>query len=153
MSPQQQRTYIMLKPDGLQRGLLGEVLRRFEQRGFKLVALKLVNPSSQTLEQHYRDLSDKPFFRVLMNYMSSGPVVAMVWEGTDVVKQARKMLGETRPLDSQPGTIRGDFCIDVGRNLIHGSDSVEAAEREIKLWFKEEEICNWTPAQKPWIYE
>ncbi|CDJ70307.1 nucleoside diphosphate kinase, putative [Eimeria necatrix] len=105
MSPQQQRTYIMLKPDGLQRGLLGEVLRRFEQRGFTLVALKLLNPSSQTLEQHYAELRDKPFFRVLMNYMSSGPVVAMVWQGTDVVKQARKMLGETRPLDSQPGRV------------------------------------------------
>ncbi|CAI2189517.1 6608_t:CDS:2 [Funneliformis geosporum] len=103
--------------------------------GYQLVALKLVSPTKQLLEEHYKDLKDKPFFPSLMTYMLSGPVVGMVWRGKDAVKTGRRILGETNPLASNPGTIRGDFCIDMGRNLCHGSDAVESAEREIALWF------------------
>ncbi|CDJ59193.1 nucleoside diphosphate kinase, putative [Eimeria maxima] len=153
MANRQERTYIMLKPDGVQRGLLPEVLLRFQRKGYKLIAIKMVYPTKDLLEKHYQDLNTKPFFPSLISYMSSGPVVAMVWEGTDVVKQGRKLLGETRPLESQPGTLRGDFCIDVGRNIVHGSDSVESAKKEISLWFKDNELCEWTPANNSWIYE
>merc|ERR1711929_37423 len=126
----------MIKPDGVQRGIVGEIIKRFEQKGFKLVAMKMVKASVAHLEQHYADLSKKPFFAGLVKYMASGPVVAMVWEGLDAVKQGRAMLGATNPLASAPGTIRGDFCIDVGRNICHGSDAVDSAEKEIALWFK-----------------
>lgn len=105
------------------------------------------------MEQHYADLAGRPFFAGLVKYMQSGPVVAMVWEGLNAVKTGRKMLGETNPADSLPGTIRGDFCIQVGRNIIHGSDAVESANKEIALWFTEKEIVSWTPASKDWIYE
>lgn len=124
-----ERTYIMVKPDGVQRGLVGEIIARFEKRGFFLRALKQVSPSEDLLKQHYADLSGKGFFEALIKYMLSGPVVAMVWEGKGVVATGRKMLGETNPLNSAPGTIRGDFCIDVGRNICHGSDSVESANK------------------------
>lgn len=118
-----ERTYIMIKPDGVQRGLVSNIIGRFEQRGYKLVALKLTTPARATLEQHYKDLASKPFFPKLMTYMTSGPVVAMVWEGKDVVATGRKMLGATNPLDSAPGTIRGDFCIEVSL-LGHGGDRI-----------------------------
>ncbi|KAF9996465.1 nucleoside diphosphate kinase [Entomortierella chlamydospora] len=130
-----ERTYIMVKPDGVDRGLVGEVIKRFENKGFQLLALELQKPSREHLEKHYSDLSAKPFFAGLINYMTSGPVVAMVWQGKGVVKAGRVLLGETNPLASLPGTIRGDFAIDVGRNICHGSDSVESAEKEIALWF------------------
>ncbi|KAL1934067.1 hypothetical protein VTP01DRAFT_6249 [Rhizomucor pusillus] len=130
-----ERTYIMVKPDGVQRGLVGEIIKRFEQRGYQLLALELLTPSKELLEEHYKDLAGKPFFPGLINYMLSGPVVGMVWAGKDVVKTGRVMLGATNPLASAPGTIRGDYAIDVGRNICHGSDSVESAEREIALWF------------------
>lgn len=133
-----ERTYIMIKPDGVQRGLVGEIITRFEKRGFILRALKQTLPSEELLKNHYSDLSEKPFFPKLVKYMLSGPVVCMVWEGKAVVATGRKMLGETNPLNSAPGTIRGDFCIDVGRNICHGSDSVESAKKEIALWFKHE---------------
>ncbi|KAI1314626.1 Nucleoside diphosphate kinase A [Mortierella claussenii] len=130
-----ERTYIMVKPDGVERSLVGEIIKRFENKGFQLIALELKTPTRELLEKHYADLSSKPFFGGLMNYMTSGPVVAMVWSGKGVVKAGRVLLGETNPLASLPGTIRGDFCVDVGRNLCHGSDSVENAEKEIALWF------------------
>eukprot|EP00744_Colponema_vietnamica_P000275 GILI01000491.1.p2 GENE.GILI01000491.1~~GILI01000491.1.p2 ORF type:complete len:163 (+),score=63.40 GILI01000491.1:40-489(+) len=148
-----ERTYIMIKPDGVQRGLVGKILKRFEQKGFKLVALKFLQPTRELLEQHYADLSSKPFFGGLITYMLSGPVVAMVWEGRNVVASGRKMLGETRPAESTPGSIRGDFCVDVGRNIIHGSDSVASAEKEISLWFKPEELVAWESHSAAWIYE
>merc|ERR1712032_1316228 len=132
-----ERTFIMIKPDGVQRGLVGEIIARFEKRGFKLVALKMVTASKEHLEEHYGDLKEKAFFPGLVKYMASGPVVAMVWEGKDVVKTGRVMLGATNPLSSAPGTIRGDYAIDVGRSICHGSDSVESAQKEIALWFKE----------------
>ena len=130
-------TYIMIKPDGVQRGLIGEICERFEQKGFKLVGLKMVTATKKQLEAHYSDLADKPFFPGLIQYMSMGPVVAMVWEGDNVIKTARTMLGATKPRDSEPGTIRGDLCIDVGRNICHGSDSRDSALKESKLWFPE----------------
>ena len=148
-----ERTYIMIKPDGVQRGLIGPIITRFEQRGFKLVAMKLVTPGKAHLEQHYADLSSKGFFAGLIEYMNSGPVCAMVWEGDNAVATGRKMLGATKPFDSAPGTIRGDYCIDVGRNIIHGSDSVESANHEIALWFKPEELNNWEHHSKSQIYE
>ncbi|KAF0383907.1 nucleoside diphosphate kinase [Gigaspora margarita] len=131
----EERTYIMVKPDGVERGLVGEIIKRFESKGYKLVALQLLPTSRELLNEHYCDLKDKSFFGKLINYMLSGPVVGMVWEGKDIVKTGRRLLGETDPLKSAPGTIRGDYCIDVGKNLCHGSDSVESAQREISLWF------------------
>ncbi|KAL2754868.1 hypothetical protein ACRALDRAFT_2042716 [Sodiomyces alcalophilus JCM 7366] len=148
-----ERTFIAIKPDGVQRGLVGPIISRFEGRGFKLVALKLVSPSKDHLETHYADLKEKPFFPGLINYMLSGPIVAMVWEGRDAVKTGRTILGATNPLASAPGTIRGDYAIDVGRNVCHGSDSVENANKEIALWFKDEDLVSWKSAQFDWIYE
>merc|ERR1712007_260978 len=136
MSPNAERTYLMIKPDGVQRGLVGDIIKRFEQKGFKLVALKFLQPSEELLKQHYADLSERKFFPGLVAYMASAPVVAMVWEGLNVVKTGRVMLGETDPAASKPGTIRGDY-------IIHGSDSVESANKEIALWFKEDELVNW----------
>ncbi|XP_015255478.1 nucleoside diphosphate kinase 3 isoform X2 [Cyprinodon tularosa] len=147
-----ERTFIAVKPDGVQRKLVGEIVRRFEKRGFKLVALKLVKASEELLSEHYWELRKKPFYSRLISYMSSGPVVAMVWQGLDVVKTARKMLGETNPAESLPGTIRGDFCVEVGKNVIHGSDSVESAQREISLWFRQGELHRWESSSKNWIY-
>ncbi|KAG2451937.1 hypothetical protein HYH02_003711 [Chlamydomonas schloesseri] len=147
-----EQSYIMIKPDGVQRGLVGEVIKRFEQRGYTLKGLKLMNVEKSLAEKHYEDLSARPFFPALVDYICSGPVVAMVWEGKGVVATGRKMIGATNPLASEPGTIRGDFAIEVGRNVIHGSDSVESATREIGLWFPEG-VANWTPVAKPWIYE
>ncbi|KAI1429589.1 nucleoside diphosphate kinase [Xylaria sp. FL1777] len=148
-----EKTFIAIKPDGVQRGLIGPIISRFENRGYKLVAIKLVTPGKAHLEQHYADLKDKPFFAGLVEYMNSGPICAMVWEGRDAVKTGRTLLGATNPLASLPGTIRGDFAIDVGRNVCHGSDSVESAEKEIALWFKDGEVQNWKSAQASWIYE
>ncbi|KAI9933278.1 hypothetical protein ASPWEDRAFT_174434 [Aspergillus wentii DTO 134E9] len=148
-----EQTFIAIKPDGVQRGLVGPILSRFENRGFKLAAMKLTSPSKEHLEKHYADLAGKPFFPGLITYMLSGPIVAMVWEGRDVVKTGRTILGATNPLASAPGTIRGDFAIDVGRNVCHGSDSVESAQKEIALWFKPEEISTYKQASAAWIYE
>ncbi|KAH9951366.1 nucleoside diphosphate kinase [Amylocystis lapponica] len=147
-----ERTYIMVKPDGVQRGLVGNIIGRFEQRGFKLTALKLVHATPEHLEKHYADLKGKPFFPGLIKYMAAGPVVAMVWEGLDAVKTGRSMLGATNPLASSPGTIRGDFALAVGRNICHGSDSVENAEKEIKLWFPEGAV-QYTHDLAGWIFE
>ena len=138
--------------DGVQRGVVGNIISRFESKGYTLKGLKLTTPPQELLEEHYKDLADKPFFPKLMAYMTSGPVCAMVWEGKEVVKTGRKMLGATNPLESEPGTIRGDFAIDVGRNICHGSDAVDSAEREIKLWFPEG--CeDYTSHSHDWIYE
>lgn len=148
-----ERTFIMVKPDGVQRGLVGKIIQRFEDKGFRLVAAKFIQADEVLLTKHYADLAGKPFFGGLIRYMISDPVFATVWEGKNVVKTGRVMLGETNPADSKPGTIRGDYCIEVGRNIIHGSDSVESAKKEIALWFKPEELVNYTPCQKTWLYE
>ena len=147
-----ERSFIMLKPDAVQRGLVGKIIQRFEEKGFKLVAMKCMVASKEHMESHYADLSGKGFFNGLVKFMTSGPVIPMVWEGLNVVKTGRKMLGETNPADSLPGSIRGDFCIDVGRNIIHGSDSVESANKEIALWFPEGTNA-WTSHSQSWIYE
>lgn len=147
-----ERTFIMVKPDGVQRGLAGEIMARFEKRGYQLLAAQLMQPGREHLEKHYADLSAKPFFNGLVEFMSSSPVLAMVFQGKDVVKTGRKMLGETHPLASNPGTVRGDYGIDVGRNVCHGSDSVESAEKEIALWFPNG-VCSYSRAISPWIYE
>ena len=153
VSQQRERTFIMIKPDGVQRGLIGQIMQRFETKGFKLVAMKLTAPGKAKFEEHYADLATKKFFPGLIEYATSGPVCAMVWEGDNAVLTGRKMLGATRPFDSEPGTIRGDFCIDVGRNIIHGSDAVESANKEIALWFKDEELCAYESHSNAWIYE
>ena len=147
-----ERTYIMIKPDGVQRGLVGKIIQRFEERGYKLIALKMVQANEPHLETHYQDLKGKPFFPGLVKYMASGPVVAMVWQGLDAVKTGRALLGTTNPLQSPIGTIRGDFSLATGRNIIHGSDSVENAEKEIKLWFPEG-VVQYTSELEKWIYE
>ena len=131
----QERTFLAVKPDGVQRGLIGDIIARFEKRGYKLVGLKMVWPSEEMAKEHYADLSTKKFFGGLTKFFSSGPVVCMCWEGKDIIKQGRQMLGETQPLASKPGSIRGDFSIDLGRNICHGSDSPEAAQHELKMWF------------------
>ena len=148
-----ERTFIMIKPDGVQRGLVGAIIQRFEQRGFKLAGMKVCQPGKEHLEAHYADLKTKKFFPGLIEYMNSGPVCCMIWEGDQAVLTGRKMLGATKPFDSEPGTIRGDYCIDVGRNICHGSDAVESANHEIKLWFKDDEIMNYSNHSAPWIYE
>jgi len=148
-----EQTFIAIKPDGVQRGLIGPIISRFEARGYKLAAIKLMTASQEHLEKHYEDLSSKPFFPGLIKYMGSGPICAMVWEGRDAVKTGRVLLGATNPLASAPGTIRGDYAIDVGRNVCHGSDSVENAKKEIALWFKEGEVQSWKSAQHDWVYE
>jgi nucleoside-diphosphate kinase len=130
-----ERTYIMVKPDGVERRLSGEIIRRFENRGLTLVGLKMLKPTRETAEKHYAVHSERPFFGELVDFVTSGPVVAMVWEGPDAIKLTRTMIGATKPVDAQPGTIRGDFTCDMLNNLIHGSDSPEAAADEIALWF------------------
>ena len=148
-----ERTFIMVKPDGVKRGLVAKIIKRFEQRGYKLVAMKFMKASEELLEQHYGDLKGKSFYKGLISFIGSGPVVPMVWEGKGVVKQGRVMLGETNPADSKPGSIRGDFSIDIGRNIVHGSDSVETAKKEVNLWFKPEELVSWESPLEKSIYE
>ncbi len=148
-----ERTFLAVKPDGVQRGLVGEIIRRFEAKGFTLVGLKLVQVNRELAEQHYDIHKERPFFPGLVEFISSGPVAALVLEGDGVVAAARKMIGATNPLTSEPGTIRGDYGISIGRNLIHGSDAVETAQREISLWFKDEELVSWQPSVTPWLYE
>lgn len=148
-----ERTFIAIKPDGVQRGLIGEIIRRFESKGFTLVGLKLMQASRELAENHYGVHRERPFFAGLVEFITSGPLVAMVWEGEGVVASARKMIGATNPLNSEPGTIRGDLGIEVGRNIIHGSDAIETAQQEIALWFKDEELVSWTPTINPWLRE
>ena len=152
-SSKDERTFVMVKPDGVHRNLVGEILKRFEQRGYKLVGMKMVSPSKEHFEKHYEDLSSKKFFPSLVEYMLTGPVVATVWQGTQAVKVGRRIVGETDPVDSLPGTIRGDFCIEKGRNIIHASDSVDSANKEIDLWFKSEELVKWNKVDSSMVYE
>src|SRR3989338_2443373 len=148
-----ERTFLAIKPDAVQRGLIGKVISRLEEKGFKLVAMKLMQVSNELAEKHYGEHKDKPFFKGLVSFITSGPIVAMVWEGKDAVGTLRKMMGKTNPLEAELGTIRGDFGIDIGRNVAHGSDSLESAKREISLFFKDDEIIDWKPEMYKWIYE
>ncbi|MGB3790024.1 MAG: nucleoside-diphosphate kinase [Phormidesmis sp.] len=147
-----EKSFIMIKPDGVQRGLVGDIISRFETKGFTLIGMKQMSVSRELAESHYAVHKERPFFSGLVDYIISAPVVAMVWEGEGVIASARKIIGATNPLDAEPGTIRGDFGITIGRNLIHGSDAPETAESEIKLWFSDD-LCSWEPAMKPWLYE
>jgi nucleoside-diphosphate kinase len=149
-----ERTFIALKPDAVQRGLIGEIITRFEKKGFKLVGLKLAQITRATAEEHYGEHKERPFFKGLVDFITSGPIVAMAWEGDNVVETARKMMGATNPKESAPGTIRGDFSIDLGRNVIHGSDSVTSAERELKIFFSNDELLkSWNRSTEGWVYE
>ena len=148
-----ERTFIAIKPDAVQRGLIGQIIQRFETKGFKLVGLKLMNVSKELAEEHYGVHRERPFFAGLVSFLTSSPVVAMVWEGDGVIASARKIIGATNPLESAPGTIRGDFGVSIGRNLIHGSDAPETAQQEIALWFKEGELAEWSPEMTGWLYE
>lgn len=147
-----ERTFIAIKPDGVQRGLISEIVSRFERKGYKLVAIKLVVPSKEFAEKHYHDLKERPFFSGLCDFLSSGPVLAMVWEGEGVIKYGRKLIGATDPQKSEPGTIRGDLAVVVGRNIIHGSDGPETAKDEIALWFQPKELVSYTSNEEKWIY-
>ncbi len=151
-NPLLEESLVLLKPDCVQRKLAGQVIKRIESSGFKPTSAKLVRPKKQMLERHYKDLNKKPFFGELIRYMTSGPILAMAWQGLDVIKTLRDIVGATNPAQAEPGTIRGDFCVDVGRNLIHASDSVGAAQQEIGLWFPEG-TCAWNAVAIPWIYE
>jgi nucleoside-diphosphate kinase len=148
-----ERTFLAIKPDGVQRGLIGEIIRRYETKGFTLVGLKLMNVSRELAEKHYGVHKEKPFFPGLVEFITAGPVVAMVWEGEGVIASARKIIGATNPLNAEPGTIRGDYGVSIGRNIIHGSDAPETAQSEIALWFTSEELASWQPTINPWVYE
>jgi nucleoside-diphosphate kinase len=148
-----ERTFLAVKPDGVQRGLVGEIIRRYEAKGFTLVGLKLMQVSRELAEQHYDVHKERPFFSGLVDFITSGAVVAMVWQGDGVVSSARKIIGATNPLTAEPGTIRGDYGVSIGRNIIHGSDAIETAQREVCLWFKDEELVNWQPSLTSWLYE
>lgn len=148
----QERTFLAVKPDGVQRGLVGDIIARFEKRGYKLVGLKMVWPTEKMAQDHYADLAKKPFYPGLCKFFSSGPIICMCWEGKDIIAQGRQMLGETQPLASKPGSIRGDFSIDLGRNICHGSDSPDAAAHELNMWFPEG-VSDYAKAVDAWVYE
>lgn len=147
-----EKTFLMVKPDGVQRQLIGEIVSRFEKKGFHLVGAKLMKVSTELAEKHYGEHKERPFFGELVDFITSSPVFAMVWEGENVIATARQMMGSTNPKDALPGTIRGDYGVTVGKNIIHGSDSPESAEREIGLFFNQEELVEYTKLINDWIY-
>lgn len=147
-----ERSFVMIKPDGVSRQIVGKIIDRFESRGYKLVAIKSVVPSQELARQHYKDLSHKPFYPALVSYITSGtPVVAMVWEGKDVIRQGRRMVGATNPLEADPGSVRGQYAVSVGRNIIHASDGHDSATDEIGLWFNEGELAEYEPVAWPMV--
>jgi nucleoside-diphosphate kinase len=148
-----QRTFVMIKPDGVQRGLVGEIINRFEKKGLKIVAMKFVSVSKKLAEQHYGIHKGKPFFKPTVDYITSSPVVAIVIEGIDAINTVRNMMGKTNPQDAPMGTIRGDYGQFIGRNIVHGSDGPDTAEFEINLWFKPEEISNYKRVDEKWLTE
>ncbi len=147
-----ERTFVMVKPDGVQRGLIGEIIGRFERRGLKIVGLKMVQVSEALARQHYAVHEGRPFFAGLITYITSAPVVAMVVEGTNAVIAVRQTVGATKPFEAAPGTIRADFALEIGRNLVHASDGQETAATEIALWFGEDLVA-WERAVDAWIFE
>ncbi|HIN34451.1 MAG TPA: nucleoside-diphosphate kinase [Dehalococcoidia bacterium] len=148
-----ERTLVLVKPDGVQRGLIGEIISRLERRGFKLVGMKLMQVDDVLARQHYGEHVDRPFFAGLVAFITSSPVVAMAWEAENAVEAVRNTMGQTNPTTSPPGTIRGDLALDIGRNLVHGSDSPESAERELALFFGAGELLDYTRANDGWIKE
>ncbi|WP_077299676.1 nucleoside-diphosphate kinase [Virgibacillus pantothenticus] len=147
-----EKTFLMVKPDGVQRNLIGDIVSRFEGKGFKLAGAKLMTISTELAEKHYAEHKERPFFGELVKFITSGPVFAMAWEGENVIATAREMMGKTNPTEALPGTIRGDYGMTVGKNIIHGSDSAESAERELALFFKAEELIDYTKQDATWIY-
>jgi len=149
-----ERTFVAVKPDGVERGLVGEIVQRFERRGLKLVGLKIMNVSQKLAEEHYGEHKGKPFFEGLVKHITSGPIVAMVWEGKNAVALTRSTIGATNPVDATPGSIRGDLSVDIGRNIVHGSDSPANAERETNIFFTKEELL---PSKEKtidrWVWE
>jgi len=148
-----ERTLIIVKPDAVQRGLTGEIIRRFEARGLRIIGMKFMSVSRELAEKHYDIHRERPFFADLVNYITSSPVVVMALEGTGAVAAARMTIGETKPAESSPGTIRGDFGLEIGRNLVHGSDSVENGEIEIANFFTDAELISWPRDTDRWIFE
>ena len=148
-----ERTLVLVKPDGVQRGLIGEIIGRLERRGLRLVAAKFIQVSQELAETHYAIHKGKPFYNGLIKYITSAPVMAMVWEGPNSVVAIRQTMGATRPTDAAPGSIRHDFALEVGRNLTHASDSVENGEKEVALWFDSAELVDWNRAVDQWIFE
>src|SRR6185369_7984811 len=146
-----QQTLILIKPDGVQRRLVGAIMHRFEKKGLRLAALKLVQASRALAEKHYAVHKGKPFYDSLLNFLTSGPTVALVWEGREAVAVARTLMGPTDGTKAPPATIRGDYAISVQNNLVHGSDSPENAAAEIALWFRPDELVNWQPADAAWV--
>ena len=148
-----ERTLVLVKPDGVQRGLIGEVINRLERRGLKLTAAKFIAVSQELAETHYAIHQGKPFYDGLIQYILSAPVMAMAWEGPSAITAVRQTMGATRPTDAAPGSIRHDFALEVGRNLTHASDSVENGEKEVALWFSPKELVTWERHLDPWIFE
>lgn len=148
-----ERTLIIVKPDAVQRGLTGEIIKRFEQRGLKIAGMKFMQVPRALAETHYAEHLGKGFYEGLVNYITASPVVVIAFEGTNAVAAARGTIGSTKPHESTPGSIRGDFGLEVGRNLVHGSDSVESAARELALWFSDGELAAWDRATDPWVFE
>ncbi len=148
-----ERTFVAIKPDGVQRGLVGEVISRLERRGLKLVAIRLMQVDEDLAGRHYAEHVDRPFFSSLVSFITSGPIVAMIWEANNAVALARQTMGSTNPGEAAPGTIRGDFGIDIGRNIVHGSDGPESAEREIGLFFASGDALDYTRSTDEWIIE
>jgi nucleoside-diphosphate kinase len=147
-----ERTYVMVKPDGVQRNLVGEIISRFEKKGLQLVGLKLLQISPKLAAKHYGEHEGKPFYGELVEFITSGPVVAMVWQGQNAIALARTMMGKTNPAEAAPGTIRGDFAVFMGNNVVHGSDSPESADREINLFFTPDEVIDYNKATDFWLY-
>ena len=148
-----ERTLVLVKPDGVQRGLIGLIISRLEQRGLKLVGMKLMQLDDVLARQHYSEHVDRPFFGGLVDFITSAPVVAMAWESKGAVEAVRNTMGQTNPTASPPGTIRGDLGLDIGRNLVHGSDSPESAQRELSLFFSASELLDYGRANDQWIKE
>lgn len=147
-----EKTFLMVKPDGVQRNLIGSIVKRFEKKGYQLAGAKLMQMDRQLAEEHYSEHKDRPFFGDLVSFITSGPVFAMVWEGEGVIHTARQMMGKTNPQEAAPGTIRGDFGVFMGKNLIHGSDSEESAKREIDLFFNQEELIRYEKQINTWVH-
>lgn len=148
-----EKTLVLVKPDGVQRALAGEIIARFERRGLKLVGLKFMQMSRELAETHYAIHKERPFFGSLVDYIISGPIVAMAWEGNNAIAAARATIGATKPVDAAPGSIRGDFGMEIGRNLVHGSDSAENGEKEVALFFSPAELVSWGRTNEGWIVE
>lgn len=148
-----EKTLILVKPDGVQRGLMGEIIARFERRGLKLIGMKFMQMSRELAETHYGVHRERPFFSGLVEYITSGPIVAMAWEGNNAIAAARATIGATKPVEATPGSIRGDLGMEVGRNLVHGSDSPENGEKEVSLFFQTSELVSWGRTNEPWIVE